>query len=48
MNELEILLGFGLIGATFALAMLVYIRQQKQKLRKSILRYERIKEKLED
>ena len=47
MNEL-LILGFGLLGASFALGMLIYIRKQKEKLRKSILRYERIKEKLED
>ncbi|MFH0829899.1 MAG: hypothetical protein V1887_01935 [Candidatus Aenigmatarchaeota archaeon] len=42
------LLEFGLGGAVLAMVLLLFIRYQKNKLRHSVLRYERIKKALED
>jgi len=47
MNMMAVLaLGFGGIAA--AVVLLLYIRNEKTKLRKSVLEYEKIRKKLED
>jgi len=46
MNEL--LLGLGVATAAFILMVLLYVRRLKSRMRRSVLRFERIKNKLED
>jgi hypothetical protein len=41
-----ILLEFGLGGAVISLISLLYVRREKAKLRRSVLRYEKIKREL--
>lgn len=41
-------LGFGMATVAFTLSVIIYIRKQKANMRRSVLRYERIKKKLED
>jgi len=41
-----ILLEFGLSGALISLVALLYVRREKAKLRRSVLRYEKIKREL--
>jgi hypothetical protein len=41
-----ILLEFGLGGALVSLVTLLYVRREKAKLRRSVLRYEKIKREL--
>ena len=47
MNDLLLIaLGFG--GIVSAVALLIYIRNEKNKLRKSVLEYEKIRKKLDE
>jgi len=47
-SELIYWLGFGLMTTAFALGVLFHIRRVKDKMRRSVLRFDRIKNKLED
>jgi len=44
----ELLLGLGVATAAFILMVLLYVRRLKSRMRRSVLRFERIKNKLED
>lgn len=48
MSEFVYWLGFGLMATAFALGLLVHIRRIKNKMRRSVLRFDRIRNKLED
>lgn len=47
-SELVYVLGIGVATAAFILAVLVYVRRAKERLRRSVLRFEQIRHKLED
>ncbi len=44
----QTLLEFGLSGSLVSLAMLLWVRHRKMKLRRSVLRYENIRKELGD
>jgi len=48
MSDLVYMLGFGVFSVAFTLGILVYIRRIKDRMRRSVLRFERIRNKLED
>jgi len=43
-----VMLEFGLGGSIVSLAMLLWVRHRKHKLRRSVLRFEKIKKELGD
>ena len=48
MSDLVYVLGFGVAMAAFVMGLLVYVRRMKEKMRRSVLRFDRIRNKLED
>lgn len=48
MSDTVLLLEFGMASAVLALSVLIYVRRVKEKMRRSVLRFERIRKKLED
>jgi uncharacterized membrane protein (DUF485 family) len=47
MSDLAVM-GIGMLTVAFILALLIYVRRAKDKMRRSVLRFERIRKKLED
>jgi hypothetical protein len=48
MSEFAYVLGFGMTTVAFIVGLLIHVRRTKDRMRRSVLRFERIRKKLED